>query len=126
MRKTIGVAFVSLAIVCASAALALEPNASGPNGRPTHAQAQSGAKGLWMWCDVSADGRQWRALATNTMNGDYKCDFKCTLQTEKGPASRMACSPRVPAGARDLIVCGGPSHGKTWTGLAGAGAHSCR
>jgi hypothetical protein len=101
-------------------------NASGPNGMPARSQARSGQKRLWMWCDISADGHQWRALATNTLGRDYKCDFKCMLRTEKGPSSRMACSPRVPAGAKDLVVCGGPAHGKTWTGIADAGAHSCR
>ena len=127
MSKSISVAFALLAtLVCASPALAINPNASGPNGMPTRSQARSDAKGLWMWCDVSADGNQWRALAINTLDRDYKCDFKCMLRTEKGPASHIACSARVPAGAKDLIVCGGPSHGKTWTGVDEAGAHSCR
>lgn len=127
MRKSISVAFaLAAALVCASPALATSVSASGPNGMPTRAQVRSGAKGLWMWCDVFADGHQWRALATSTLDRDYKCDFKCTLRTAKGPASHMACSPGVPAGAKDVVVCGGPAHGKTWVGLADAGAHSCR
>jgi hypothetical protein len=127
MNKRIGAAFAFLAsLICASPAFAINPNASGPNGMPSRADIQSGTKGLWMWCEVSPDGHQWRARATNTLARDYQCDFKCVLRTEKGPASHMACSPRVPSGARDEIVCGGPARGKTWIGIAEAGAHSCR
>lgn len=127
MNKRMSVAFVFLAsLICAGPALARNLNASGPNGMPTRAQLDSGVKGVWMWCGVSADGREWRALATNTTDRGYRCDFKCLLRAEKGPASHMACSPQVPAGAKDAVVCGGPSRGKTWAGIAENGAHSCR
>ena len=122
-KRVSAVSLMLAALLCAAPAFA--NGASGPNGRPTRAQIES-AKGLWMWCDVSKDGRKWRVLATNTMGSAYKCDFKCTLRTAKGPASRMACSANVPVAARDMLVCGGRSHGHNWTGIADAGAHSCR